>query len=81
MPRRPRKATGGIVYHVLNRAVGKLKLFKQDDDYAAFERVLEEACERTETRLLSYCLMLMLTMSTRQDLDDDVVGLARSEIG
>ena len=56
MPRRPRKATGGIVYHVLNRAVGKLKLFKQDDDYAAFERVLEEACERTETRLLSYFL-------------------------
>ena len=43
MPRRPRKATGGIVYHVLNRAAGKLKLFEQDDDYAAFERVLEEA--------------------------------------
>ena len=62
---------------MLNRAVGKLKLFEQDDDYAAFERVLEEACERTETRLLSYCLIL--TMSTRPDLDNDVVGLARSE--
>ena len=43
MPRRPRKAIGGIVDHVLNRAVGKLKSFEQDDDYAAFERVLEEA--------------------------------------
>jgi putative transposase len=57
MPRRPRKSTGGIVYHVLNRAVGKLRLFEQDDDYAAFERVLEEACERSLTRLLSFCLM------------------------
>ena len=53
MPRRPRRATGEIVYHVLNRAVGKLKVIKRDDDYAAFERVLEEACERTETRLVS----------------------------
>ena len=54
---RKEEATGGIVYHVLNRAVGKLKRLKQDDDYAVFERVLEEACERTETCLLSYCLM------------------------
>lgn len=45
------------MYHVLNRANARLPIFEQDDDYAAFERVLEEAVERTGTRLLSYCLM------------------------
>ena len=52
MPRRPREGSGGIVYHVLNRAVGRMKLFKNEDDYAAFERVLEETYERTQMRLL-----------------------------
>lgn len=57
MPRRPREATGGIVYHVLNRAVGRMKLCEKEEDYWAFERVLEETYERTEMRLLSYCVM------------------------
>jgi len=45
------------VYHVLNRGVGRMKLFEKDDDYIAFEKVLEEAWERTEIRILSYCVM------------------------
>ena len=57
MPRRLREATGGIVYHVLNRAIGRMTLLEKDDDYAAFQRVLEETYERTEMRLLSYCVM------------------------
>ncbi|MBC8873234.1 MAG: transposase [Planctomycetes bacterium] len=57
MPRRPRETTGGIVYHALNRAVGRMKLFEKEEDYAAFERVLEETYERTEMRLLGYCVM------------------------
>ena len=57
MGRPKRAADGGWVYHVLNRANGRLPIFEQDEDYAAFERVLEEAVERTGTRLLSYCLM------------------------
>ena len=31
-----------------------MTLFEKDDDYAAFERVLEETYERTEMRLLGY---------------------------
>lgn len=57
MPRRLRLATGGIVYHVLNRRVGRLPLFRKGVDYAAFENVLEEAYERSRTRILAYCLM------------------------
>lgn len=57
MPRRLRLAMGGIVYHVLNRRVGRLPLFQKAADYTAFEDVLEEAYERSGTRILAYCLM------------------------
>ena len=43
MPRRPRLATGGIAYHVLNRRVSRLPLFEKPGDYPAFEKVLDEA--------------------------------------
>ena len=39
MPRTARKAPGGMVYHVINRGVGRNKLFFNDDDYQAFEGV------------------------------------------
>ncbi|HWE97901.1 MAG TPA: transposase [Tepidisphaeraceae bacterium] len=57
MPRIARQAPGGLVYHVLNRANGKLRLFKKDDDFLAFERVLLEAHHRTPIRILGWCLM------------------------
>ena len=34
-----------------------MPIFTKDEDFAAFEQVLEEAVARTGTRLLSYCLM------------------------
>jgi putative transposase len=57
MPRRLRLATGGIVYHVLNRRVGRLPLFNKPLDYAAFEQILHEAYEITNVRILAYCQM------------------------
>ena len=57
MPRTARYAPGGMVYHVLNRGVGKNKLFFKDEDYLAFERVIEETLEKRAMRILSYCLM------------------------
>jgi putative transposase len=45
MPRRPRLATGGIAYYVLNRRVGRLALFEKPGDHSAFEKVLGEAYE------------------------------------
>ncbi|HMO26928.1 MAG TPA: transposase, partial [Tepidisphaeraceae bacterium] len=48
---------GGMVSHVLNRAAARHKMFKRDEDYAAFERVMAEALDRTPTRLLGWCLM------------------------
>ena len=57
MPRTARATPGGLVYHVLNRAVARLPLFQKAGDYQAFERVLAEAQERHPIRLLAYCLM------------------------
>jgi putative transposase len=57
MPRRLRFASGGYVYHVLNRAVGRARIFNKSQDYAAFERVLKEAKAWLPMRLLSYCCM------------------------
>jgi putative transposase len=57
MPRRPRFATGGYVFHVLNRAAARRTVFAQEADYAAFEKVLHAAGERVAMRLLAYCIM------------------------
>jgi REP-associated tyrosine transposase len=57
MPRRPRVASGGYVYHVLNRAVGRARLFESDADYEAFVRVLGAAPRIVPMRLLAWCLM------------------------
>jgi len=57
MPRQARVAPGGLIYHVLNRAVARLPLLQKPEDYAAFEWVLGEAWQRHPIRLLAYCLM------------------------
>ena len=57
MPRRPRQATGGYVFHVLNRAAARRTLFETDGDYMAFLNVLDEAQSHVAMRLLSYCIM------------------------
>ena len=57
MPRRARQVVGGLIYHVLNRAVGRIQLFKRDADYLAFEGVLAEALQRHPVPLLDYCVM------------------------
>ena len=40
MPRGPRTAPGGLVYHVLNRPVARLPLFRKEADFLAFERLM-----------------------------------------
>ena len=57
MPRRLRVSTGGFAYHVLNRAVGRGRLFDDDNDYLAMERVVEYVHRRLPMRMISYCLM------------------------
>jgi putative transposase len=57
MPRRARALIGGYAYHVLNRANGRLPLFKKPADFIAFEAVVCEALERVPLRILGYVVM------------------------
>jgi putative transposase len=57
MPRRARRAVGGLIYHVLNRGCGRMELFRREGDYRAFETLMVEAMARFPMRLLAYCLM------------------------
>jgi putative transposase len=60
------------VYHVLNRANGKRRIFEHDRDYLAFERVLAEVQQRVPMRILAWCVMpnhWHLLLWPRQDGD------------
>ena len=57
MARRTRCADAGYVYQVLNRAVGRARIFDKSADYAAFEKVLRQAWERLDMRLLAYVIL------------------------
>jgi putative transposase len=57
MPRRLRVSTGGLAFHVLNRAVGRGRLFDNEPDYAAMERVIERTHKLLPIRIVCYCLM------------------------
>ena len=52
MPRCLRVSSGGYAYHVLNRAVGRARIFGKPRDFEAFEEVIVEAKERLPLRLL-----------------------------
>ena len=57
MPRKARVAPGGMVFHVLNRGVGRRRLFEKEGDYAAFEAIIAETLEKCPMRICGYCLM------------------------
>jgi len=46
-----------MVYHVLNRANFRSRLFSKDKHYQEFLDIFEEALELAPMRILSYCLM------------------------
>jgi len=59
MPRAPRVDVAGYCYHVLNRANARYRMFRTEEDFAAFERVLAEAVNRAAgaIELFAYCVM------------------------
>ncbi len=46
-----------MVFHVINRRVGRMKLFGKDADYEAFEGIIEEVLDVLPMRICCYCLM------------------------
>jgi putative transposase len=72
MPRLPRIDLGDQIYHVINRANARLPIFFEEADYLMFEKILIEAKERYDMRILAYCLMpnhFHLVLYPRQEKD------------
>ena len=46
-----------MVFHLLNRGVGRMRLFLKDADFEAFERIIEKTLESCPMRICAYCLM------------------------
>ena len=46
-----------MLFHVLNRGVGRMRLFLKDADFGAFEQILEKTAKSRPMRILSYCLL------------------------
>ncbi|HNS23091.1 MAG TPA: transposase [Sedimentisphaerales bacterium] len=57
MPRPERITLGGYVYHVLNRANGRLRIFRKESDFLAFEKILADGTSMFSMRLCGYCIM------------------------
>ena len=68
MPRQARVAPGGLIYHALNRGVGRMTLFEKASDFRDFERCLREAQESVPVRLLCYWLRTIHAPQTRREL-------------
>jgi putative transposase len=54
---RAHRSPGGMIFHVLNRGVGRMRLFLTDDDFEAFERIVAQTLETRPMRIVAYCLM------------------------
>ncbi len=57
MPRTARASVGNAIYHVLNRGNARNEVFHKDGDYGAFLKLLTQANDRVNMRLLAFCLM------------------------
>jgi putative transposase len=45
------------VYHVLNRANGRLRIFRKEGDFLAFEKILADGAAMFSMRLCGYCIL------------------------
>jgi putative transposase len=57
MPRTARAAVGGLVYHVLNRGNGRMRIFRKPGDYQAFMQLLVDGLQKASVAVFGFCLM------------------------
>jgi putative transposase len=81
MPRSPRAIEAGLIYHVINRGNGRLRLFRKAADFAAFEKVLAQGLERYPVDLLTYCLMDNHWHLVLRPREDDALGRLMRWVG
>ena len=57
MPRPPRADEANGLYHALNRGNSRAEIFRKEEDYAAFERILGEGLSKYDVDIYAYQLM------------------------
>lgn len=85
MPRQARVSVADVVYHVINRANGRLPIFNTEKEYQHFESLLQEAKDLTDMRILAYCIMpnhwhLVLQPRTNTNLPEFMSWLTSTHV-
>src|SRR5277367_3551182 len=85
MPRAARDSPGGYCYHVMNRGNDRRVVFRKQGDFDAFVKLLAQAGERSDVRLLAFCLMpnhfhLVLWPRRDGDLSDYMMWLTTAHV-
>ena len=57
MPYRVGRGTAGVVFHVMNRAVRRLRLFETPNEYQTFLMCLEQGRREYPLKIYAYCVM------------------------
>ena len=57
MPRIARKKSDSGIYHVMLRGINKQQIFEEEDDFEKYLHVLKLCQEKSEFKLMAYCLM------------------------
>jgi putative transposase len=57
MPRVARVDIANHPYHVLNRAIMRLRIFSTGKEYEHFEKIIEEAAEKIGMKIIAYTIM------------------------
>lgn len=57
MPRAKRKKAPAVFYHVMNRSISEISLFRSRDDKCKYLELLSQYCKKFECSVISYCLM------------------------
>lgn len=57
MPRTVRVAPAGVIFHVLNRANARARIFDKDLDYEAFLRIIGKTARLIPVEIFAYTIM------------------------
>lgn len=55
--RKPRIWYPGAIYHVMERGVRRLEIYRDDTDYQVFRAIMKNALEKNECVVHAYCMM------------------------
>ncbi len=64
MSRIARISPRGMVFHGLNRGVGRMRICRAEKDYTAFQRVVEETLRVAPIRIGAYCWLSNIGISS-----------------